>query len=204
MKEYKNWAKWTLHHTWVISVSYLISIIVLLSIHGSFGFTMNDEGTYLSNTLMHIGSGAILAFGTGILQKQLLQKHFRVSFNWVWALIIGFITAELLAGIVLWEMGIYRGLINIFNNLNHLPEAAIFAFAGLFSGILQFRLLRNYYKRRVYWIVASTFGWGILILSTYLGLFAFLLGAFFYGIITGFVFDFILIEKNQNKDGIKD
>ncbi len=116
------------------------------------------------------------------------------------SIIIGFVLAELLAGIVLWKLEIYRGLINIFNNTNHFPEASIFAFAGLISGILQFRLLRPYCKKRFYWIVSSTLGWGLLILSTYLGLFAFLLGAIFYGAVTGLVFYWILESKNQNKN----
>jgi hypothetical protein len=200
MKEFKEYVKWTLHHTWAIFSSYVISMIVLLIIHGSFGFTMNDDGTYLSNTLMHLGSGFVLALGTGILQKELLKKYFHVSFIWVLSLIIGFVLAELIAGLVLWKLEIYRGLINIFNNTNHFPEASIFALAGLISGILQFRLLRAYYKKRFYWIVSSTLGWGLLILSTYLGLFAFLLGAILYGAITGIVFYRIMESKTQNEN----
>jgi magnesium-transporting ATPase (P-type) len=200
MKEFKEYAKWTFHHTWAIFASYVISIIVLLIIHGSFGFTMNDDGTYLSNTLMHVGSGFVLALGTGILQKELLKKYFHVSFFWVLSLIIGFVLAELIAGLVLWKLEIYRGLINIFNNTNHFPEASIFALAGLISGILQFRLLRPFYKKRFYWIVSSTLGWGLLILSTYLGLFAFLIGAILYGAITGIVFYRIMESKTQNEN----
>jgi hypothetical protein len=200
MKKYKDYAKWTLHHTWAILVSYIISIVVLLIIHGSFGFSMNDDGTYFSNTLMHIGSGFILALGTGILQKELLKKYFPISFFWVLSLIIGFVLAEILAGIVLWKLEIYRGLINIFNNTNHFPEASIFALAGLISGILQFRLLRPYYKKRIYWIVSSVLGWSILILSTYLGLFSFILGAILYGAITGLAFYRILESKTLNKN----
>jgi len=79
MKSYRDYAKWTLHHTWVILVSYLISMIVLLFIHGIWGFSMAENGTYLSNAMMHIGSGLVLALGTGILQRELLKKHIRVS-----------------------------------------------------------------------------------------------------------------------------
>jgi hypothetical protein len=32
-------------------------MIVLLFIHDAFGFSMNDDGTYLSNAMMHIGNG---------------------------------------------------------------------------------------------------------------------------------------------------
>ena len=194
MKEFKDYANWTLNHTWAIVVSYIISVVVLLLIHGSFGFSMNDNGTYLSNALMHIGSGIVLALGTGLIQKELLKRYFPVSFFWVLSLITGFLLAELLAGIVLWKLEIYRGLINIFNSTNHFPEASIFALAGLISGILQFRLFKPFYKKRFYWIIFSVLCWSIVILSTYVGLLGFLVGAFLYGTITGLVL-FRLMES---------
>ena len=190
-------AKWTLHHTWVICVGYLVSMIVLLLIHGAFGFSMNDDGTYLSNALMHIGSGAILGMGTGLLQKELLKKYFHVPTFWMFSLVIGFVFAELVAGFVLWKLEIYRGLINLFNTDHHLPEASIFALAGLISGILQYRFLKPCGKGRFYWIIASTLGWGLLILSTFPGLYGFILGAILYGLITGFVLFNITGLKNQ-------
>lgn len=195
MKELKDYKNWILNHIWVICLSYLIGSIVLLLVHGAFGFSMNDNGTYLSNTLMHISCCLVLALGTGILQKELLKQYFHVSFLWVLSLIIGFVLAELLAGLVLWKLEIYRGMINIFNSTNHFPEALIFALAGLLTGILQFRLLRPY-RKRFYWVVSSTLGWGLLILSTYLGLFAILLGPCLYGVVTGFVFYRILQSEN--------
>ncbi len=201
MKEFNDYAKWTLHNAWALVVSYIIGMIVLLIIHGSFGFTMNDSGTYFSNALMHIGSGFVLALGTGILQKEILKKYFHVSFFWVLSLITGFVLAELIAGLVLWKLEIYRGMINIFNDTNHFPESSIFALAGLISGTLQFRLLQPFYKKRFYWIVSSTLGWGLLILSTYLGLYAFLLGAILYGAITGFAFLRLLEPKTQTVAG---
>lgn len=197
MKEFKEYTEWTLLHMWVIIVSYFSGIILLLLIHGWFGFTMNEDGTYLSNTMMHIASGTVLAIGTGILQKVLLKKYFPVSSFWVISLIIGFILAELLAGLVLWKLEIYRGLINIFNNSDHFPEASIFALAGLISGILQIRLLKPYYRKRFYWIVSSAIGWWLLILSTYFGLLAILLGPFLYGAITGLVFYRLLVSENR-------
>jgi hypothetical protein len=197
MNKYKNWAIWTFHHIWIILGVYLISILfVLLPIHGSFGFTMDDDGTYLSNALMHMGSGAVLALGTGILQAILLKKHIHSTFLWVLALIGGFLLTELIAGIILWKLEIYRGLINIFNSQNHLPEASIFVFAGLVAGIFQFRLFHSSNNRRYYWIPTSAIGWGILILSTYLGLFGFIVGAMCYGVVTGFVVYLVIAEKN--------
>jgi hypothetical protein len=200
MKDFKDYINWILHNTWSILLSYFASIIVLLLIHGSFGFTMKDDGTYFSNSLMHICSGSVLALGTGILQREFLKKYIYVSYLWVLSLIAGFVLAELIAGYVLWKLEIYRGLINIFNTSNHLPEASIFAFAGLISGILQFRLLRPYYKKAIYWIVTSMLGWSFLILSTYPGLFAFIIGAILYGVITGFAFYRIMELKTTREN----
>ena len=188
MTDFNFITKWTLHHTWVICISYIVSMIALLFVHGAFGFTMNDDGTFLSNALMHIFSGAVLAFGTGLLQKELLKKYFQAPFFWMWSLVIGFVMAELIAGIVLWKMDIYRGLINFLNTDSHLPEASIFALAGLISGILQSSLLKHHFRNRFYWILASTLGWGILILSTSAGFIAFIPGAIIYGALTGFIF----------------
>lgn len=197
IKELNDYTKWTLLHVVVIIISYFPGIILLMLIHGWFGFTMDEAGTYLSNTLMHTASGIVLAIATGILQKALLKKYFPVSSSWIMSLIIGFILAELIAGFILWKLEIYRGLINIFNNSNHLPEASIFAFAGLISGILQTRLLKPYFRKRLYWILSSAFGWGLLILSTYLGLLAVLLGPFLYGAITGIVLYGLLVSENR-------
>lgn len=199
MKAYKEYGKWTLHHTWIILVSYLISMIVLLLIHGFFGFSMADDGSYLSNAIMHIGSGFVLALGTGMLQLKLLRKHIRMSFFWVVSLIIGFVVAESVAGIVLWKLEIFRGLINIFNTNIHYPESLIFASAGLIAGSIQFRLLKPYYKKRIFWILASTTGWAVLILSTYLSPFVLPLGALIYGAITGLVLYGIMKSKTINE-----
>ncbi len=188
MKEFTDYAKWTLHHSWVIAVSYLTGMIVLLLIHGAFGFSSADNGTYLSNALMHIGCGLILALGTGVLQRELLKEYFRVSFFWVLALMIGFVVAESAAGIVLWKLEMYRGLINMFNTDVHFPESLIFALAGLIAGMIQFQLLKPHYTNKLFWIFASTTGWALLILSTYLSPYAFPLGALLYGAITGIAF----------------
>jgi hypothetical protein len=196
MKRYNEFVKWILNHTWAILVSYIISMIALLLIHDAFGFSMENDGTYLSNATMHIGSGFLLALGTGFLQRELLKKHFRVSYFWVMSLILGFVVAEMVAGIVLWKLEIYRGLINIFNTDVHFPESMIFAFAGLVAGVLQFRLLKPYYKKRIYWIMASALGWAFFILSTYLSLFALIIGAIFYGALSGLALYTLMEFKN--------
>ncbi|HRY32696.1 MAG TPA: hypothetical protein P5531_06985 [Bacteroidales bacterium] len=200
MKSLNDYSKWALNHTWIILFSYFISMIVLLFIHDAFGFSMADDGTYLSNAVMHIGSGFVLALGTGIMQRELLKKHIRISSFWVVSLIIGFVVAEITAGIVLWKLEIYRGLINIFNTDVHFPESLIFALAGLIAGIIQFRLLKPYYNNRFYWIIASAMGWALLILSTYISPFALILGAMLYGAITGLAFYRIMESKAPDEN----
>jgi len=199
MARFNSTAIWAINHLWVICVAYVISMIALLFIHGAFGFSMSDDGTYFSNTLMHIGSGAVLGLGTGLLQKKLLRKTFPVSVLWVLSLMAGFIIAETITGLVLWKMEIYRGLINVFNTTYHFPEACIFASAGLVSGIFQYRLLKPHFTKRMYWIMASTLGWSVLILSTYCGLVAFIAGALLYGAITGWTLYYILKPKHQSQ-----
>ena len=198
MKELKNYAAWTFHNTWVTIVSYIFSkfvLFLLLFIHGSFGFSMAEDRTYFSNPLPICIMGFVLALGTGILQRELLKEYFKISFFWVLSLIIGFVIAESIAGIVLWKMEIYRGLINVFNKDVHFTESLIFGLAGLISGILQVRLLKPYYNKRFYWIISSTLGWAIFILLAYMSVFGIILGAVFYGAITGIAFYKLLEPK---------
>ena len=82
------WMRWTLMSLGIVALSYLISLIVVLLVHGAFGFTMADEGTKLSQTLMQIAGGAVLGLGTGIYQRSLLGKLFKVSSSWVYTLVL--------------------------------------------------------------------------------------------------------------------
>lgn len=186
---------WALHHTWAIVVSYIAGMIALLLIHGALGYSMNDDGSWLSNALMHVANGALLGLGTGLLQRKLLKKYVVVTRCWILALVAGFVIAETIAGIVLWRLGIYRGLINLFNADNHFPEAAIFAFAGLIAGLLQFRMLKPVLRNAYLWILASALGWALFILSSYIAYLAFPLGALLYGTVTGVVFHMVLSVK---------
>jgi hypothetical protein len=153
---------------------------------------MEEDGSYLSNAVTHIVSGAVLGLCVGVLQWWLLRKFFKAPFFWAVSLIIGFVLAESIAGVVLWKMEVYRGLINIMNTTNHLAESLIFSVAGLIAGLLQYMILRRHFRKGIYWILASTLGWGFLILSTYLGIWAFIIGAFIYGGITGPAMFYIL------------
>ena len=205
-EKFRLWGLWILFSLIIIPVTYIFSLIVVLLVHGVvFGFSMTEGGTYLSQTLMQIAGGAVIGFGTGLYQKLLLNKLFKVSWSWVYTLMIGFAFTELVTCIILWQMGINRYELR-FIEFNPLPEALIFACAGLVTGILQWSILRNYFSGSIFWVLTSTLGWGICILTTYFlgllnregALYGFIVGALLYGIITGTVLIWILKKKEKD------
>ncbi len=175
---------WTLLSLGVISLSYIISLFAVLVVHSAFGFNMTEWGTPLSQTLMQIAGGAVIGFGTGIYQKSLLEKLFSVTSYWIYILVIGFAITELITGIVLWKMGLNRGELR-FIEFRPIPESLIFACAGLLIGVLQWIILRRYFYKSGFWIIASLLGWGICIIITLISVWAFFLGTLLYGFITG-------------------
>jgi len=118
-----------------------------VQVHGAFGYSMNDGGSYLSQTVMQVAGGAIIGLGTGLYQWALLKNVFPVSFIWVFALMGGFALSELLICLMLWSMQINRYELR-FIEFNPLPEALIFAFAGFISGFFQWMLLRKFFFKQ--------------------------------------------------------
>jgi len=176
--------KWTLLSLGIIPFSYIVSLFAVLVVHSAFGFNMTEWGTPLSQTLMQIAGGAVIGFGTGVYQSSLLRKLFDVTTSWIYTLVIGFAITELITGIILWKMGLNRGELR-FIEFKPVPESVIFACAGLLIGFLQWRLLKRYFYKSGFWIVASILGWGICILITHISVWAFFAGALLYGVITG-------------------
>lgn len=201
-EKYKFCIKWTLLSLGIITLSYIISLIAVLLVHTAFGYTMTEGGTYLSQTFMQIAGGAIIGLGAGLYQKALLKKVFHVSSSWIYTLIIGFAITELITCIILWQLEINRYQLRFIEN-NALPETLIFACAGLLIGILQWIILKKHFTGSIYWIIASTLGWGILILviflfgliNTQIAVPTFLLGALLYGMITGATLMWIMQKK---------
>jgi len=68
------WMYWTLLSLGIIPLSYVVSLIVVLLVHGAFGYNQMEGGTYLSQTVMQVAGGAVIGLGTGIYQKILLKK----------------------------------------------------------------------------------------------------------------------------------
>lgn len=188
---------WTLWSFGIIPVSYMVSLIVVLLVHGAFGFNQMDGGTYLSQTVMQIAGGAVLGFGTGLYQKSLLKKEFSVSSSWIYTLIAGFAVTELTVCVILWQLGLNRYELRFIES-NPLPEALIFACAGLIIGLLQWTILRKYFSRSIYWVFASTLGWGICVFVTQISILAFFIGALLYGLITGATLLWVLRRKEAD------
>lgn len=197
-KKNQFWLNWTLLSLAVIPISYLVSLLVVLLVHGAFGFNQLEGGTYLSQTVMQIAGGAVLGLGTGIYQRSLLRKIFRAPSSWIYTLVIGFALTELIVCIILWQLNLNRYELR-FIEFNPLPEALIFACAGLTTGLLQWLILKRHFSRSVYWILASTLGWGICVLVTLLSIWAFFIGALLYGAITGATLLWIMPHKEAEK-----
>jgi len=192
------WFYWTILSFVLIPLTYIFSLIVVLLVHGAFGFTQMEGGTYLSQTVMQIAGGATIGLGTGLYQRSLLRKVFNVNSSWIYTLVIGFASTELVVCLILWQLGINRYELR-FIEFNPLPESLIFACAGLLIGLLQWIILKRYFSRSIYWVVASTLSWGTCILITRISIWLFFPGALIYGAITGAAFMWILKRKEENQ-----
>ena len=187
-EKFHFWINWTLLSMVIIILGYITGGIVLLLIHGAFGFTLQDWGTPLSQTLGHIAAGAVLGLAVGLFQRSYLKRLFNVPALWIYALIIGFVVIELISGIILSQMGINRGELKFFEYKtpgNPPGESLIYALAGLVAGFIQWPILYRSFSRGVFWVLASTLGWGICFMITMVSVWAFILGALLYGAITG-------------------
>ncbi len=185
---------WTLYSLGIIPLSYMVSLIVVLLVHGAFGFNQMEEGTYLSQTVMQMAGGAALGLGTGLYQRSLLRKVFNISPSWIYSLMAGFAVTELIVCLILWQLGINRSELRFIES-NPVPEALFFAGAGLITGLFQWFLLKKHFSGSIIWAIASTLAWGICILVTLLSVWAFFLGALLYGAITEAALSWIIHGK---------
>lgn len=191
---FMNWTLWSFG---IIPVTYMFSLIVVLLVHGAFGFGQMEGGTYLSQTVMQIAGGGVIGLGTGLYQRLLLKKVFNVSLSWIYTLVIGFSVTELIVCIFLWQLGLNRYELR-FIEFKPLPEALIFACAGLIIGLSQWTILRRYFSKSIYWVLASTLGWGICVFITQISIWAFFIGALLYGVITGAALMWVLRRKEED------
>jgi hypothetical protein len=119
--------------------------------------------------------GLILGGTVGFSQWFIIKKHFKISTWWFWASAIG-IGIPFIAEVILMEFGVIEsGLIGY----ELLDQAIQIFIGGLLTGLFQFSILKSHSKKGIWWIVISTFGWGV-------SWFGFPLGGVILGIITGF------------------
>ena len=190
-EKFRFWRKWTFLNAIVIILSYPIGFIVGLFISEAMGYSVDEWGTPVEQTLMLMGFGILIGFGIGITQRILLKKVFNVSSLWLYSLTVGFIITELIVGIICWKLDVNRGDLSFIEG-NPFTHAIILSISGLLIGLIQLPLLRKHFTGIAYWLIASTLAWGISVLITAIGhkydtavLITYILGAVLYGAITG-------------------
>jgi hypothetical protein len=192
---------WTLECFLLIPMSYMISLIAVLLVFGAFGYTETTEwGSPLAQMLSQIAGGSVIGLGTGFFQKSLLRKMFNVTNFWVYSLVAGFALSELIIGLVLWKLGLNRSELR-FLEFKPLPEAMFFAFSGLLIGLLQWTIIRRFFRRAICWVIASVLSWGICIVVVHFaGIYAFFAGALLYGLITGVTLLWVMKARNPDPE----
>lgn len=201
-EKFRFWRNWTLKIALVLIISYIISLLVMISIaENIFGFSMDEWGTPLQQTVLSIAAGIVIGISIGFTQWRLLRRVFNVSVFWMYSVAIAFIIVELIAGVILWKMGINRGELSFLEG-DPLSHAFILAITGLLVGIFQLPLLRKEFYGTGYWIVANTLAWGLGVLLTAIDtgsdiglLLFFIIGIILYGAITGATIMWILQKR---------
>ena len=77
-----------------------------------------------------------------IVQWIPLRELFIVTSLWIFTSIAGIIIGELIAGIVLWELGVDRADLGFAQGGSAFPEALILVFSGALIGLFQMPLLK--------------------------------------------------------------
>ncbi|TAJ15681.1 hypothetical protein DMA11_00300 [Marinilabiliaceae bacterium JC017] len=183
--------KWTLINALVLFLCYPIGSILSILLSEAMGYPVDEWGTPVVQSFIAISFAILLGLSIGIIQKRLLKKIFKVSSLWIYSAATGFIIIELIAGFIFWKLDINRGELNFLEG-NPFAHALILAISGLLIGFIQRPLLKTYFSRTSYWVIASTLAWGISVLVTAIGhnynialLITFITGTLLYGAITG-------------------
>jgi len=195
---------WTLLNTAFFVISYILIIIFSILMMEALQLPKDEWGSPFQQTIWKIGEGILIGLSIGLIQWRLLRKIISIPSFWIFSIPTGILLTELIAGIILWKMGINRGEFNFWEN-NPLPHALITAIYGLVIGLIQVQLLKNHFTKSTIWIAASTLAWGVSILiisikvTNDLFLFVtFILGLLLFGAITGATLMWILKPKEIN------
>lgn len=175
--------RWIIVSVVAYPVGQFVGYIAGLVVHGFFGFTMQDDGTHLSQVFSYGVYVAILGAAMGLMQWRALRRVLPVSAVWILACSAGFVVGEAGAAVVLWRQEILRSTLGVFQAGPQLPEVLIFAVSGACVGLFQWPILKKSVPKAGWWIVASCLAWGLGTLAVVKPL-LFLLGGLVVGLVT--------------------
>jgi hypothetical protein len=184
--------KWILLTLAFLTIGYIIGYIAGISVNLLLGNNTYEQGSYLSQILVYCAFGSVVAGAVSLTQLKILKSNnVIISKWWILAGILGIVISEVISGIILWQLGINRSSIGVFQGGPQIPEALVFSFSGLLIGTFQWITIRKKFSNSVYWIPANFLGWGLGHLVMFNAL-AFFIGAILLGIITGLCMQWIL------------
>lgn len=180
---------WILLSSILLPVSAILGFLIILQIHGKFGYDMSQVGSPLAQTVEYCIWVLLIGAFIGIKQWLLLQKQTRMSSLFILACIGGLVISECLAGIILWKLGINRADLGWAQGGSIVAETLIFLFSGALIGLFQYPLLRRNYNKAGLWVLACTIGWGFVPIVIVV------FGGLVLGLITGATLIWILQPK---------
>ena len=192
---------WTILNAAFYIIGYILLILFGILMMEVTNVSMDEWPSPLEQTIWQIGNGILIGSSIGFIQWRLLRKTYSIPSSWIYLVPAGIILTELVAGILLWKMGINRGEF-AFWEANPLPHALLASIYGLVIGLIQFPIIRKHFSKGTIWIVASTLAWGVSILITAIKVqndiflpITFVIGILLYGLITGSTLMWILKPK---------
>ena len=198
------WRNWTLLNAAFFVIGYILVIVFGIFMMEASDLRMDEWGSPLQQTFWKIGEGLLIGFCIGIIQWRLLRKTLSIPSFWIYSVPAGIILTELIAGIILRQLGMNRGEFSFWEN-NPLPHALIAGIYGLVIGIIQLPFLEKHFYKSTFWVLASTLAWGLSILITVINvtndiflLVTFILGTLLYGAISGASLMWILKPREMN------
>jgi len=194
---------WILLNAAFIIIGYILMVLFGILMMEITNISMSEWPSPLEQTIWQIGNAILFGSSIGFIQWRLLRKTYSIPSSWIYLVPAGMVLTELVAGILLWEMGINRGEFAFWEN-NPIPHAVIASIYGLIIGLFQFSIIRRHFFKGAFWILASTLAWGVSIILTAINvtndiflLITFVIGILVYGLMTGGVLMWILKPRKS-------
>lgn len=181
--------KWSLWSTLLIPIGAILAFVININVQGKLGYG-GEIGPPWLQTAAYCNLMLVMGALIGIMQWILLQRLFKIHWLWILTCIAGGVIGEILAGIILWEMGINRADLGWAQGGSVLAEATIFLLSGALIGLIQYPLLKKHYNKAGLWILGCSIGWALIPIVIY----------FFGGIVLGAITGATLMWILQPKD----